>query len=363
MRKQIPSPLARLLLASLTCLAAAHAQIPAAPTSGGEPHFRLNGMTDQPFAIEVLDAHRTVGNTLLVRMAFTNLGQAPLAVQYDFADAEKPAEAGKISGVYAIDPNGEIKYTVLRNAQGTAICSRLEPPVQPGERRSLFTQLGAPPETSPTVSLFFPHAGRIENVPIGLPAAGQALPDGASIGDPGAYPNPPAVAPAAPETNRDPKATKIRPDFVADQLGDIPPAAAGKGIGTIQDGNSVVPFTVHALSLKRLPNGHTKLELALTNDSSGPLDVNGQFTGGVGSLAGGAQQISGVYLVDPVTHAHFEVARPNQTTALCSTISQALAPGERRELEAEFTGVPDAVKTVYVYFPHASPISEVPVSP
>jgi hypothetical protein len=172
MRKQTLSMLAGLWLANLICLGAVHAQIPAAPTSGGEPHFMLNGMTDEPFAIEVLDAHRTVGNTLLVRLALTNRGQAPLTVQYDFAAAEKPAETGKISGVYAIDPNGEIKYTVLRNAQGTAICSRLETPLQPGERRSLFTQLGAPPDTSPTVSIFFPHAGRIENVPVGLPTAG-----------------------------------------------------------------------------------------------------------------------------------------------------------------------------------------------
>jgi hypothetical protein len=363
MRKHTLSMLARLWLATFICLAAAHGQIPAAPTSGGEPHFTLNGMTDQPFTVEVLDAHRTVGNTLLVRLALTNRGQAPLMVQYDFADAEKPAEIGKTSGVYAIDPNGEIKYTVLRNSQGTAICSRLEPPLQPGERRNLFTQLGAPPDTSPTVSIFFPHAGRIENVPIGLPAAGEALPNGASIGDPGAYPSPAAAPPATPETNADPHATKISPDFVADQLGNMPPAASRKGIGTIQDGNSVVPFTVHALRLERTPDGKARLELTLTNDSSGPMDITGQFTGGVGDLAGNAQQISGVYLVDPVTHARFEVARPNQVTALCSTIAQALAPGERRELEAEFTGVPATVKTVYVYFPHASPIADVPVSP
>jgi hypothetical protein len=123
----------------------------------------------------------------------------------------------------------------------------------------------------------------------------------------------------------------------------------------------VVPFTVEVLGLSSEPDGKMKLRLALTNNSSGPLDANGQFNGELGDLQG-AQRIAGVYLADPVSHARFEVLRPSETTALCSRISPALAPGERRTLEAEFAALPAAVKTVYVYFPHASPIPDVPVS-
>lgn len=39
----------------------------------------------------------------------------------------------------------------------------------------------------------------------------------------------------------------------------------------------------------------------------------------------------------------------------------ALAPGERRVLEAQFPDLPAAVQSVYVYFPHAAPIADLPV--
>jgi hypothetical protein len=348
---------ALLLLAGLLSRTPANAQIPAAPTTG-VPDFKINGTADQPFTMEVLDAHRTVTNTLLVRLAITNRGNAPLEVTYEFAAAQTPAEAKSISGIYAIDPNGEAKYTVLRNAKGTSICSRINPVLQSGERRNLFTQLAAPPDTSSSVGIFVPHAGRIENVPIGLPTAGEAVPPDASIGDPGAYPSP-AAAPLSPP-NAALSAPNTTPNVVTDQLGDVPPAGSHKAIGSIQDGNSVVPFTVEVLGLKRQPDGKMKLRLALTNNSSGPLDADGQFNSGIADLAA-SKQISGVYLADPVTHARFEVVRPTQVTALCSSISPALAPGERRTLEAEFADLPAAVKSVYVYFPHASPVADIPV--
>ena len=38
-----------------------------------------------------------------------------------------------------------------------------------------------------------------------------------------------------------------------------------------------------------------------------------------------------------------------------------MGPGERRALEAQFPPIPATVKSVYVYFPHAAPIANVPV--
>ena len=348
---------ALLLLAGPVWQSAGIAQIPSSPASGGA-NYKIDGMTDQPFSVEVLDTHRTVGNTLLVRMAITDRGTSPLRIQHEFADAETPSEAGKISGVYAVDPNGEIKYTVLRNAQGRAICSKIDPPIQPGERRNVFTQLQAPPDTSSAVSIYFPSAGRIEHVPIGLPASGEAIPPEASIGDPGAVSHP---APAQPLTNSGERTTSISPNVVTDQVPDSPSNSPRTAAGEIQDGNSVVPFSVEAIDLKRQPDGRTKLELALTNNSSGPLDADGQFTRNLIDPAHAAE-ISGLYIVDPVSHAHFEILRPTEDTPLCSSISPALAPGERRILEAQFPDLPAAVKTVYVYFPHAAPIADVSVT-
>ncbi len=352
--------LTALVLALLTWHASLQAQIPAAPTSG-EPNYKIDGMTDQPFSVEVLDAHRTVGNTLLVRLEIVNRGVAAMQVTSEFADAATPDEIGKISGVYAVDPNGQTKYLVLRSSKGTTICSQINPDLQPGERRNIFTQLASPPDSSSAVSIFFPKAGRIEKVPIGLPESGEPIPAAASIGDPGHYPAAAApVQPAAP-ANTDERTTNISPNVVTDQLGAVPASGSHKGIGVIQDGNSVVPFTVEVLDLKRQPDGTMKLRLTLTNDSSGPLDAEGQFTSGLTDRNRGTQ-ISGVYLADPVSHAQFQVMRPTQQDALCSSVSPALAPGEHRALDARFAAFPQAVTTVYVYFPHASPIPDVPVT-
>ena len=44
-------------------------------------------------------------------------------------------------------------------------------------------------------------------------------------------------------------------------------------------------------------------------------------------------------------------------------LDPVLGPGERRVLEAQFPPLPATVKSVYVYFPHTSPIADVPVTP
>ena len=77
---------------------------------------------------------------------------------------------------------------------------------------------------------------------------------------------------------------------------------------------------------------------------------------------GDSQKISGVFLVDPVSKQRFAVTTDASGQAATSRIDPPLAAGERRVLEAQFPTIPPAVKTVYVYFPHADNIADVPVS-
>lgn len=340
--------LGRLLASLLLAVAAARAQIPAPATDADQPVYKADGVAGQPFTVEVIDAHRTVGDTLLVRLAITNRGAAPLAPQYEFASAAAPEEAGKISGIYAVDPNGETKFPILRNAQDRAICSRIDPAIAPGERRSVFAQLATPPDTSSSVHIVFPHAARIENVDIGLPVTGASNPPPAAT----ATPAPAVVVSPSPPAS---PAAVIAPNAPVNPPADL------RAAGSIQTATTVIPFTVEVRDLRRTPGGLLKLRLFMTNNGPGPLDAAGQFAAGLTDLAG-KRRISGVSLEDEATHAHFGVFRPSESRADCTDIATPLAAGERRPLEADFAHVPATVRSVAVDFPHAAPITAVPVS-
>ena len=361
----MPTPLlflrwsAGLLILALS-VAGAPAQIPGHVDTGVR-NYRSDGMTDQPFTLEVINAHRTVSNTMLLRLAITNQGTAPMAIQYDFAGNTNPAELGKISALYALDPNGRKKYEVLRDASGATLCSRIDPAINPGERRVVYAQLAAPPDTSSAFDLYFPKAGAILTIPIGLPEAGEPIPPNAPVTELGRAPGPAAPVQPGPSSAIDQPTSNNQPNVYTNQTNPVPNGSRDKAIGSVESANSTVPFTVEALGLKAPAGQRAVLRLALTNNGSGNLIDTGQFTNTVGSLSD-PTQITGVYLVDPATSQRFEVVHETETKALCSRIDRPLDPGERRLLEATFPPIPVTVKSVYVYFPHASQITDVPVT-
>lgn len=152
-----------------------------------------------------------------------------------------------------------------------------------------------------------------------------------------------------------------RPDRYVNQKGLPPPGSRGVATGSVQSANSDTPFTVEALGVERTGPDRAVLRLALTNNGSGLLDAAGQFAAGISDPAD-ALKISGVYLIDPKSKQRLEVVRETQTSALCSKVEPALKPGERRMLEAQFPAPAAGVTSVYVYFPHAAPIADVPVT-
>ena len=310
----------------LACISLATGQTAGRTDPGGHP-YAAHGRTDQPFTVQVVGARRTVANILLVKLSLTNNGTAPLSPGQDFAGDPNPADHNKISALYAVDPNGHRKYPVIRDPGNVALCSTIDPPVRPGERRMLYAQLSAPPDTADAFDLFFPKADPIPGIPTGFPKAGQpGVPVGADVAN-----------------HSD------------------PPSPALKGVGTVQSANTTVPFTVDVLGLHAPKGGLSVLKLALTNNGSGDLVAAGQFTGGAVDGAD-SQLISGVYLVDPVSKRRFEVARDAQGLVAAGKINPALGPGERRVLEARFPAIPATLKSVSVSFPHCTAITDVPVT-
>ena len=350
------------LVWALAPIVPAAAQIPA-PTDTTVRSYTADGMTDQPFTIEVLGTRRTVNNVLYVRMALTNRGTSPLDPRQDFSGDTNPTDNDRISALFAVDPNGRKKYPVLRNAQNHPLCSRIEPPVKPGERRLLGAQFAAPPDTTGSVDVYFPKATPILGVPIGLPDAGQPLTDdGAAIIAPSVTVQPGTVPIAPPAAINQPTSNN-EPNVYTNETNPTVAGKPDKGIGSVLSANSTVPFTIDVLGVSAgAGNRHAMLRLAITNNGSGELIATGQFNGEVAEPNEG-QLISGVYLIDPISKSRFTVVRENGTKTLCSKIDPPLSPGERRVLEAQFAPIPMTVKSVYVYFPHATPVANVPVTP
>ena len=345
------------------------AQIPPAP-SPTDVVYRASGTLNEPFSVEVVDVRRADGNTLVVRLNLRNDGSGPLNVGYDFAAGTNPGDARKISGLYLVDPNGRARLGVLRDAAGAALCTTVDPDLTPGERRLLTARFVAPAVTSNAVEVHFPRTAEpIVGVPIGLSAAGEPIPTNEPVT---AQPSATVRRPPRPDAEAQPSpaietpGTNYRPNVYTNELPGTEPAAGNvkKTAGHVQASNSDVPFTVEILSLRRVNGGNggggLELRVALTNNSSGPFDVGDYFTAGRDDAAN-ARRISGVYVVDPKTQARATVARDAAGKALCSEV-RPLDPGERRELSARLAPAPAAgTRSVYLYFPQASPIANVPV--
>lgn len=179
---------------------------------------------------------------------------------------------------------------------------------------------------------------------------------------PAPAPAPASPLPGAPLTASGQPGTNFRPDVYVNQKGTTPPGSRWVAHGSVQSANSDTPFTVEAMSVERTAPGRATLRLALTNNGSGLLEAAGQFAAGLSDPAG-SQKISGVYLFDPKTKLRLDGVGQTQTEALCTKFEALLQPGERRLLEAEYPAPADGVTSVYVYFPHAAPIADVPVTP
>ena len=346
------------LLALLALASPLAAQIPS-HTDTGVRNYAAHGTTDQPFTIQVVGARRTIENILLLKLSITNNGTAPLQPGPEFAGDTNPADNNKISAVYAVDPNGRRKYPVIRDAGNVALCSTINPPIKPGERRMLYAQLPAPPDTSDAFDLYFPQADPITNIPIGLAEAGQPSlinPNPTTAG----LPTPDHAVPLAPSNNIAGPTNNNEPDVYTNETNPAVAATPLKAIGSVTSANSTVPFSIQVLGLNSPKTDSATLRIAMTNNGSGELIPADFFTGGVGNLED-SQKIGGVFLVDPVSKQRFAVSTDPAGHAMTSRIDPPLAAGERRVLEAQFPAIPPAVKSVYVYFPHADAIPNVPV--
>ena len=221
-------------------------------------------MTDQPFTVEVLDARRTVSNTLLVRFAVTNHGsrtdaararffreQQPRGRQHDFLALRRRSQrADEISRCCAMPK-------AARSVPGS--CWRLKP----GERGARSTRNFSRRRTLPVPCKIVssPKADAdSKHVPIGLPQAGEPIPSEAAIGDPGsASRSRRQPVPIAPSSANDQPNSNNQPNVYTNQTQLVGSGSTAEGHRfQIESANATVPFTIEGAQIsRRTPTGAT----------------------------------------------------------------------------------------------------------
>lgn len=112
---------------------------------------------------EVTSAARTDGDTVTIKYKFTNTGQKE--IELDLTGYSPDNLSAK---VYYIDSKNKKKYLVVTDAADTPICSMLKGSTKlaPGESKSGWAKLPAPPANVATISIYLPGTPPFEGVSI-----------------------------------------------------------------------------------------------------------------------------------------------------------------------------------------------------
>ena len=112
---------------------------------------------------ELVSATRTDGDTLTIKFKFSNGGQK--RAELDLTGYSPDNLAAK---VYYIDAKNKKKYLVVTDAAGTPLCSNIKgsTKLEPGESKSAWTKLPAPPVGVTAVSVYLPGTPPFEGVTI-----------------------------------------------------------------------------------------------------------------------------------------------------------------------------------------------------
>lgn len=116
---------------------------------------------------------------------------------------------------------------------------------------------------------------------------------------------------------------------------------------------------IEVLSLERLSPGSLELRVAVTHVGDGPtaLDIAQRFSADDpdrGTLAE-------VYLADLGHQRKLFILRDAEGVPVGSRDDRPLAPGERREMWAQYPAPADGDEALVVHVPHAEPMPNVPI--
>ena len=87
-----------------------------------------------------------------------------MAFGYDFGEGDK--EFGNIAGIHLIDAANKKKYFVVRDADGTCVCSHNIANISAGSQSVLWAKFPVPPDDVQKITVEIPHFPPFEDVPI-----------------------------------------------------------------------------------------------------------------------------------------------------------------------------------------------------
>lgn len=122
--------------------------------------YETNGTDgDSKFNVRVVELKRVSGNSVLLKLALTNTGQA--------SGGFGLLNVTQNDSIYVVDTQTQQKAYPLKDAKGTAVASQPIYGFDPGQTVEVFAQFPAPPATTQRLTIYFPKASSpIVDVPI-----------------------------------------------------------------------------------------------------------------------------------------------------------------------------------------------------
>jgi hypothetical protein len=161
-----PSPVAANTPASS---APAQASLPAsssAPVSYAGPVLATADGEKPGVKIEVQELKRTSGDTLTLKFALINDSAELFNFGYALSDPARADDYNSISGANLIEGVGKKKYFVVRDTEGTCLCSRGLSSLASKSRANLWVKFPAPPTDVSKITVVVPHFTPMEDVSI-----------------------------------------------------------------------------------------------------------------------------------------------------------------------------------------------------
>jgi hypothetical protein len=101
-------------------------------------------------------------NALTLKFVLQSKGG--MAFGYDFGEGTQ--EFGNVAGIHLIDAANKKKYFVVRDADGSCVCSQHIANIAAGSQAVLWAKFPAPPDDVQKITVEIPHFPPIEDVPI-----------------------------------------------------------------------------------------------------------------------------------------------------------------------------------------------------
>jgi hypothetical protein len=103
-------------------------------------------------------------NALTLKFALINQSNNNFGFGYSFGEGDK--EFGSVGGIHLIDAANKKKYFVVRDADGSCVCSRNIANIAAGSQSVLWAKFPAPPDDVQKITVEIPHFPPFEDVPI-----------------------------------------------------------------------------------------------------------------------------------------------------------------------------------------------------